>query len=652
MTTDRPRFRQIALAAIASVCNCRDDKDSCPEEKYLCDVSHQLITNDITLEVLLKNAFIKPAEDDKALLWLSDRLRLTPVELLAVALAAAVEDDPFIGRVISHIQAPAGNSRPTVGLLSHIFSVVWNNGQSILPLLVNGKAAVSGLLTTTDENLPLSERPLAIPASMCIALMGNDSYWPGVTVDLDESQIIPLPESTIADARQHAAALGSIKNHILIIRSGIIDEGKQVASEIACTSGCRPAFINTEKTSGLGVWLLLRKLLPVFCLRLAPGERHCLPVLSGYDGPVLVICGPDGSVESNNHTITNWKLIVPPPNERKTLWEEVLGKSPLTDKLAIEHRHSAGRIAHLGKLALYQANLDGRNELKLSDIITAARTGTVSDLEALAEPMLSQIPDEALVISQSLRNQIDSLVARCRLRDELVSGLGISALTRYRPGVKALFTGESGTGKTLAAGWIATKLGSPLYRIDLSSVTSKYIGETEKNLAQVLACAEQAEVILLFDEADSLFGKRTDVSNSNDRFANAQTNYLLQRIESYDGIVLLTSNNQSSFDAAFARRLDFVIEFSMPVPEERRAIWLSHLGNETILEQQELNQIAALVPLSGGHIRNAVINAAVQARKEKREITVSDIIEGLGVELRKLGRQLPLELRQFVKPVK
>src|SRR5262249_57421353 len=113
----------------------------------------------------------------------------------------------------------------------------------------------------------------------------------------------------------------------------------------------------------------------------------------------------------------------------------------------------------------------------------------------------------------------------------------------------------------------------PLYRVDLASVTSKYIGETEKNLAQLLARAEQAEVVLLFDEADSLFGKRTDVNEANDRFANAQTNYLLQRIESFDGITLLTSNSRGRFDTAFSRRLDLVIEFPLPGPEERRALW-------------------------------------------------------------------------------
>ena len=215
--------------------------------------------------------------------------------------------------------------------------------------------------------------------------------------------------------------------------------------------------------------------------------------------------------------------------------------------------------------------------------------------------------------------------------------------------MRALFIGPSGTGKTLAAGWIATRLGLPLYRVDLASVTSKYIGETEKNLAQLLARAEQAEVILLFDEADSLFGKRTDIDDANDRFANAQTNYLLQRIENYDGIVLLTSNSHARFDAAFARRLDFVIEFPPPGPDERRALWLSHLGDRTAVAPAELNRLAALVDLSGGHIRNAVLAAAVHARRASRPIAFADLVGVAETELRKLGRQTPVELRKTIE---
>jgi SpoVK/Ycf46/Vps4 family AAA+-type ATPase len=247
-------------------------------------------------------------------------------------------------------------------------------------------------------------------------------------------------------------------------------------------------------------------------------------------------------------------------------------------------------------------------------------------------------------MTAGLREELNRLLLRCRGREGLADKLGASASAKYRPGFRALFTGPSGTGKTLASGWLATRLGLPLYRVDLAAVTSKYIGETEKNLAQLLARAEHSEVILLFDEADSMFGKRTEVKESNDRFANAQTNYLLQRIESFDGIVFLTSNNRSRFDPAFFRRLDAIVDFPVPGPMERRLLWQSHLGNDHTLSQRELNQLSASADLLGGSIRNAVFTAAVLARSEGRKIEFSDILQALADEYRKLSRQVPTEL--------
>ncbi len=226
----------------------------------------------------------------------------------------------------------------------------------------------------------------------------------------------------------------------------------------------------------------------------------------------------------------------------------------------------------------------------------ASWTGQGPGLEALAQPLPDRISDEALVTGGTLREELARLLLRCRRRESLIEGLGVSALARYRPGVRVLFTGQSGTGKTLAAGWLATELGLPLYRVDLAAVTSKYIGETEKNLAQLLAHAEESGIILLFDEADSMFGKRTDVKESNDRFANAQTNYLLQRIEIFDGIALLTSNSRARFDPAFCRRLDMIIGVPLPVGAVFGACsWLHrrHLGRRAEA-QQSRNQSTGL----------------------------------------------------------
>jgi len=175
--------------------------------------------------------------------------------------------------------------------------------------------------------------------------------------------------------------------------------------------------------------------------------------------------------------------------------------------------------------------------------------------------------------------------------------------------------------------------------VDIASVSSKYIGETEKNLGELFARAEHAEVVLLFDEADALFGKRTDVKDANDRFANQQTNYLLQRIESFDGIVVLTSNARGRFDAAFTRRLDAVLEFPLPLPPQRRALWQAHLGEDHALGASDLNRLASECELAGGHIRNVVL--AARALAERGPIAWQHLVPAIHAEYRKVGKPAP-----------
>jgi SpoVK/Ycf46/Vps4 family AAA+-type ATPase len=329
------------------------------------------------------------------------------------------------------------------------------------------------------------------------------------------------------------------------------------------------------------------------------------------------------------------------------LWTEYLDHRELAEQLAGEHIHTAGRIAELAELAKREARLQRRERPDITDIRRAAWEAEAGLLGSLAQPIMAEIPDEALVLSRSVNHELQQLLARCRAREHLGESLGITIKARYQQGVRCLMTGPSGTGKTLVASWLATRLGLPLYRVDLASVVSKYIGETEKNLASLLARAEHSEIVLLFDEADSLFGKRTDIKDSNDRFANSQTNYLLQRIEFYRGIVLLTSNSRERFDTAFTRRLDKIIEFPLPNPQERRSLWQAHLGAGHQLVLKQINQLAVASDLAGGHIRNAVLTAAVEAKAAQRPIGFQDVVTGLIGEYRKLGRQFPVELKRY-----
>jgi hypothetical protein len=645
----RSRTETLRTYAIAAIATLIDRRDAASNESFEIQflLNHLEAVNTMgpgwaeAIAIYLD----QPDPSDAPLIRLARELGLRLVEILTVTLAAAVEDDVMIGRALAHLQAPLGGSRPTLGLLSAAFLNARIVTENPINTLLTGVAIQSGLLTVIGDSAPMPERAAGVPLPLCLALKGQDAAWPGTTIGLGVIPDVTLSASIAEEAERQTRGLFSSPQRALVLRTGSTAEGRSVASRIAQHLRRRALFIETDKTSSLGPWLILRELLPVFCLDLAPGERKTLPSLPYYQGPVLALCGPDGSVEAQGGTALSWSLPVPPIEERQQLWEAVLGEGDLAADLARHHRHGSGRIAHLGRIIRHRIALNDDSPPTREDIAAASWITEGASLDALAQPLPDAIPDEALVMTATLRNEMETLMLRCRARDTLTRDLGVSATARYKPGVRALFVGPSGTGKTLAAGWLATRLGLPLYRVDLASVTSKYIGETEKNLAQLLARAEQAEVVLLFDEADSLFGKRTDVKDANDRFANAQTNYLLQRIEYFDGITLLTSNSRNRFDSAFSRRLDMIIDFPAPGPEERRLLWQSHLGANHHLTQRDLNQLAATADLSGGHIRNAVLTAAVFAQTEGRLIKYDDIIHALTGEYRKLGRQMPVGLK-------
>jgi hypothetical protein len=640
------RLRDYALAALGSTveAHARAQHPSA-ELSFLLAHLDAVTSGESDWETGLRAYITAPGDVDGPLFALARRLDLSLVEMLAIELAATVERDAMAGRAVAYVQAPLGGSRPTIGLVEAAFGRLAHPGFSVGDLIVTGAAVRTGALLLTGEGAPLPERAIMLPLHLCVALVDRDGTPPGVSIGIDQESVVPLPPSTLAELQRQAVALGATPGRVLVIRSGSMLEARSIAGAIADVLGDRAAFLDPERTAGAGPWLLLRRLLPVFTYTLGPGERRQVPSLPGYEGPRLALLGPEGSVESASGTALSWRVDVPSVFERARLWQVAIGDHALAEQLATRHRHGSGRIAHLGRLARHQQAIAGRASTTVDDVAKASWTLESGGLEALAEPLPDRVSDEALVLTPQLQAELNHLVLRCRWRGELVDRLGASSRARYHAGVRALFVGPSGTGKTLAAGWLATRLGLPLYRVDLASVTSKYIGETEKNLAQLLARAEQSEVVLLFDEADSMFGTRTDVRDSNDRFANAQTNYLLQRIESYEGIALLTSNSRGRFDASFMRRLDFIVEFPLPGPEERRALWYSHLGTEHDLDPRTINMIAARAELVGGHIRNAVLGAALRARHGGRCIVLRDVLESIGAEYQKLGKQVPAELR-------
>lgn len=277
-------------------------------------------------------------------------------------------------------------------------------------------------------------------------------------------------------------------------------------------------------------------------------------------------------------------------------------------------------------------------------IATARRQLAPGHLQNLAFLVPQVVTDQALVLSPKIHGELAALQARCEQREQVFHELGPALAGAGHGGVKALLYGESGTGKTLAALYLASQLAAPLYRLDLGAVLNKYVGETEKNIHQLMLEAAEGDFILLIDEADALFAKRGDGDSGGERFANMLTNYLLARIEQHPGVVLMTTNGLGRIDSAFMRRFDRVIEFHSPTMDERVRLWQNHLGARSPGEQA-CKQLGSLCDLSGGFIRNAVLAAAAEIpAQQQARLTFAVLLQAIAREYRKSGKPLPPKL--------
>jgi SpoVK/Ycf46/Vps4 family AAA+-type ATPase len=303
---------------------------------------------------------------------------------------------------------------------------------------------------------------------------------------------------------------------------------------------------------------------------------------------------------------------------------------------------TGGNVRRAAGLARAHSALEGRADVTPSDVRQACRALNRQALDTLAAWVPATGEWGQLAVAPETARELETLEARCRHRERLQEFIGAAFGPRGNPGVRALFCGPSGTGKSLAARLLAAALQMDLYRLDLSSVINKYIGETEKSLNQVFTLAEELDVILLLDEGDSLMTQRTAVQTSNDRYANLETNYLLQRLETYDGILIVTTNAPEGIDGAFRRRMDVVVEFGPPGVHERWAIWQTHLPSAHAVDAELLQDLAARCTLNGAQIRNAALHASLLALEDGGVILSSHVDAAVQREYRKSGGVCPL----------
>lgn len=339
----------------------------------------------------------------------------------------------------------------------------------------------------------------------------------------------------------------------------------------------------------------------------------------------------------------------PKPEEQRAAWESVVG--PQSSEVA---EQLAGQ---------FDLNLDAIHGVAAS-VSAAAVTSEIGErlwnacraqvrprIEGLAQRVHAKATWEQLVLPDSELILLRQIAGQVRQRGRVYRQWGFGERMNRGLGISALFAGESGTGKTMAAEVIANELRLDLYRIDLSSVVNKYIGETEKNLRRVFDAAEDGGAILLFDEADALFGKRSEVKDSHDRYANIEVNYLLQRMEAYRGLAILATNAKKSLDPAFTRRLRFIVDFPLPGAAERQKMWERVFPATTPLDALDFERIAAF-NLSGAGVHNAALHAAFSAASADSAVTMHHLLDAIRQELTKQGRHVdPREFR-WVEPVR
>jgi hypothetical protein len=563
---------------------------------------------------------------------LADHLGLIEGEKLAVALLYAVEADAGTARVVAQIQTPVGAARCMAGLVATLFA---QEGLTVTALWA-GRAAGAGLMIWGNEEAPLPERTLHMPPWLVAAFNGSLALPPGVAEPARPE--VRIPEETsraIADlVRVHFAGKPNGSEPLLVIRGQCPAEVECLAQIAASATDRKLFLLDNPDAPGVAAWLALNRGLPLVAREAGPGEPIDLGLAERIDAPLILATTADGQVVSAR-PVREWRTGIPSTRERFELWRAWGLPGDLAEQVAGRYRQSAGRIAEVGRA------LDRNATTIAIEEVTAIMAHGGGRIDALARLSTARVKQADIVLPEDLARALERLRDRIFVRNGLAKGLGPTLTARYQPGVRALFSGESGTGKTLAAHWLAGQVGLPLYRVDLAAMTSKWIGETEKNISALLDTAEQGDVLLFFDEADSLFGSRTEVSDAHDRYANSQTNFLLQRIEDYTGVAILATNSRDRFDAAFARRLDCVLEFPMPDSTARRELWDRHLGANHTAGNAWLDAIAGTVDLAGGHIRNVVLAAAARARVMHRPIEAGDIAEALGEEYAKLGRTAP-----------
>ncbi|MFI5798581.1 ATP-binding protein [Streptomyces sp. NPDC051677] len=578
---------------------------------------------------------------------LAARLRLSELDAGILLIALAPDLDRAFEPLYGYLNDDVSRRRATVGLALELCGTPVHRAAARARLHSSAPLRAYGLLDVEEPERPFLSRSLRVPDRVLAHLLGDDTPDAALHGCLHP---LPPPLPPSADDEDFVHRL----THRL--RDGgpltaYLREHREGDGLAAITSALHGAGVDALRFTGPD------DRLPGLLREARLGGRAV--VLSGLpDHPAALIGAlADASDVTvlltdprpyDPHWSTHDPLVLEAPRRRAggtATWATALAATAPGFDLAATvapYRLGGERVARAARAAAALAAFEGR-PLTADHVRLAARQQSASGLERHARRIRPDVGWADLVLPERPLTQLRELSLRARHRDRVLGDWRLSAGGGRGRGVLGLFAGESGTGKTLSAEVVAAELGLDLYVVQLSSVVDKYVGETEKNLERIFSEADRTDAVLLFDEADAVFGKRSEVKDAHDKYANMESAYLLQRLESFDGIALLTTNLRANIDEAFTRRLDLVVDFPFPDAGQRLALWRHGLVHVPCADDIDPEPLAKDFELAGGSIRSAVVTAAYLAAARDEPVGDADLLEGARREYRKAGRLVPGE---------
>jgi len=601
-----------------------------------------LYLSDEVIEALLDSGrepfapFVETAADGRlGRLARKAQLSEVDVELLLVALAPDVDSrfEQFYG----YLNDDVTRRRATVGLALRLCGLAEASAQGRSKLDHGSPLVRSGLVVVEDQDRPLLSRSLRVPDRVGAHLLGDDRPDPHL------ADFVTLPGDPVAMPGAERLARGIERGvRLVYLREHPGGGAAELAAAALALAGFPALLVDAAR---------LTDALAVVREALLRGAGIVVgPVDSGFTlDPLLhdeipVIAFGTGAWEPR------WTRVPPLQHEAVQLPFDLrvgLWRTSLDGRLAagidpaeVTAHFVLGptQISRAASAATVSALADD-GLVDVTHLRAGARSQNAGGLQRLARRIEPAVSWPDLVLPAPVTSLLNELAARARHRDRVIDEWRMRPGGGRGRGVTALFAGDSGTGKTMSAEVIAASLGLDLYTVNLATVVDKYVGETEKNLERIFVEAAGVNGVLLFDEADAIFGKRSEVRDAHDRYANIESAYLLQRMESFDGIAVLATNLRANLDDAFTRRLDVIVDFPLPDADLRRGLWDRCLGGSVPRSSDvDLDFLAVSFELAGGHIRSAAVTAAYLAAAAGHVVGMVELIGAVAREYRKLGR--------------